>query len=312
MRVAFQIQRNALVSAAKRAADGDVAAARQLPMWSRFRIGDLSDQERARQLGQMILVAAESDAYLDLDGDPNLSYSERRSAKTSQVFRHLSDLQYPYFEREKRIRGAMAAMLYGGHPDNVLFPEDGMTLRLLLSKADAKQATSARRKTMHWLLEHYVANLPNEGKVFALPTVLDYQLPNTAQMCRIVLEHGNSPGDLAQAASVLALSGEADDVEILRPLFDRKDLIRSGFGSSYQRLGPIALLSAILLSKQDPADYGYSNVSPTPVAAFNYLEVKCPSRMSYDKILEKWQEWETSSARDEFPAPRQAIHGARL
>lgn len=311
-RIARDIRRDELLRNATAAATGNVAAARRLPMWRRFQVPGYSDQLRAKHLGRMFKVVAESQSLEELDIADDLTPSERANAEVSQAFRKLVDLEYPYFDRQQRVYGALAAMLYGGHAGCVLFAEDGMTLRLLLSKAEGKNPAEEHRALVLWLLKHYVANLPNDGKVFAFKTVLDYRLPRTDEICRIVLEHGNSPNDLALAAASLAKSGNANDVELLRDYFDRDDLIRAGIGSTYQQLGPLTLLAAVLLTGQDPSKYGYNNLLPSEVTAFDYLQVRCPSRLKYDKTKKQWEHWEKLHFREEFPPPVEAIQGERL
>lgn len=317
-RVARAIRVNTLRTNAQRAAEGDVQFARRLPMWNRFTVVGLSEQQRASQLGKMMNVVADCEAAFDAEyfdaNDDDRTRTERKSARLSRVFRNLTAMKFSYRDRSKRVNCALAALLYGGHASTVLYTEDGMTLRLLLSSAEANTArrSDVEQKTLNWLMTHYVANLPNEGKAFALPSVLQFDLPNTASMCRIILEHGVSSRELAQSAAVLSASGVPADIELLTPLFERSDMIRSGFGGRYKSLGSIALLSAILLTDQDPGRYGYSNVVRSSTKGFNYLEIKAPRGSGFDAAVERWKKWEQDVFREAPAAPVRAIIGWTL
>lgn len=313
--ISRRIQHDLLTKNSTAAIHFDLAAAQTLPMWDRFRVPNLPDEERAKQLGEMTLAIASTRA---LDGLPPLGgqYDSETSIRVmTTVYRRLTERSFSYSAREERTATALATLLFGGHPNTVLHAEDGLLLRTVLSNADAATLLrdSRRRPTIEWLVRNFVENLPNDGKVHALPTVLTHRLSHTAPLCRVVLTHSVTPNQLAQAAAALSLSGDRSDVEYLRPLLDRTHLIRSnGFGTRYVRLNDVALYASIVLTKQSPESYGLQSLPSDSSRGFNYAKVQFSSQAARARGHKKWEEWQRNEFRTPLPPPRDAIHGQRL
>lgn len=313
--IAKRIQQDLLTKSSTAAIHFDLKAAQTLPMWDRFRVPNLTDEERAKQLGEMTLAIASTQAF---DGLPLLSgqYDSETSIRVmTTVYRRLTECSFSYSAREDRTATALATLLFGGHPNTVLHAEDGLLLRTVLSNADVATLlrNSRRRPTIEWLVKNFVENLPDDGKVLALPTVLSHRLTHTAPLCRVVLTHSVTPEKLAQAAAALSLSGDRSDIEYLRPLLDRAHLIQiSGFETRYVRLNDVALYASIILTHQSPESYGLQSLPSDSSRGFNYTKVEFSSRAARVRGHKQWEEWERNEFRTPLPPPRDAIHGQRL
>lgn len=308
------IRRDHLKRLCESAIDGQIDAARQLPMWSRFHIEGITNLQRAKILG-VTLSAIPNLRLADRLDFLLQQHDRRRQAEVyTELFRRLVAVDLPYSQIDDRRNAARAALLIGGHPATILTQSDGVALGPLLSRGDVGRMMddSQERHVAEWLIRNYAQNLPDDGKVHAFPIVLRFQVRDVSEIARVVLEHGISPRPLAQAAAAVSASGTRADVALLKPLFGRPDFF--GGGGSPVRLNDVALYAAILLTNQNPQDYGFRVVPRQAPAGFDIYSLRYVrnSLQRRAAAFDKWEAWERLHFQPLIESPEDAIHGERL
>ena len=275
-------------------ADSEGKGTHNLPGWERFR-KRCGNERAARELFAE-LVRSEAGLLEALDAkSPGLSeiFSERVDALQ----------QYYYSGRREQIPASTVAalLLVGIEPEVQVDIQVGFIMYNFLTQSNSSQALSEgpQAETLRGLLEAWVARGSHEAQGYHnLSLALRYNLKNAGLALgrKVISTPGASPNALQNAAIAVGKYGEKDDMKLLEPLLNNATVCHTWSNPQFKNLikteiRDVALVMLIRMTGQEPKDYGFNLLQPTPMTVYQIYSFGFPEQADREAALAKWNAW---------------------
>jgi hypothetical protein len=275
-------------------ADSEGKGKHDLPGWERFR-KRCGNERPARELFAE-LVRSEAGLLEALDA---------KAPGLSQMFNERVDSlqQYYYSGRREQISAATVAalLLVGVEPDVQIDVQVGFIMYNFLSQSNSTQALSEgpQSETLRGLLEAWVARGNHESLgYYNLMLALRYNLKDAGLALgrKVIATHGASPNALQNAAIAVGKYGNKDDRKLLEPLLNNTTVCHTWSNPQFKNLikteiRDVALVMLLRMTEQEPKDYGFNLLQPTPITVYQIYSFGFPEQADRDAALGKWNAW---------------------
>jgi hypothetical protein len=221
--------------------------------------------------------------------------------------------------------GSCATMLFLGAVSEVDVSDSGaMLVEQLIQRPPIRErlASAAADDAIRRLVVGWLVHCPNKNESILqrrLALVSAMNLTEALPLPLAVVRGDVAPVQPTTRAAAILLVGQLGDpehVELLEPLLEDTTVCLplqaqvAGRPGAHVQLRDVALVVALQLTGQRPADYGYLYARLQPQRTFQLDSLHCENDQRREQAVEKWRAWRAEKDREARSEPQQPAETA--
>jgi hypothetical protein len=179
------------------------------------------------------------------------------------------------------------------------------------ARAEEPAAAPLRRLLAEWVQRPTVAPAAERMQIGSIFTLAECVTP-----ARQLMQEGTDDRrSLESALLLLARYGTLELVPELESRLDDETVLTTSTirgVKSETRIQDAALLAVVLLTKQEPKEYGFLNVAEHDIHGYSQTSAKLESDAARTKAQTQWRKWRALHLRPMLPFPIDAVEGFTL
>ncbi len=258
--------------------------------WDRFK-SSMGDSKSSRQLFASMQLK-ERELFLKSSG----SDAGFRDAVVDRVTRVQTELRT---RRPAKVSyETTAALLFLAADERIDLSDQMMAIVGSLIRYDdfrSKMASGNQAPQMKKLLGYWLSVPDKQGKYYRISIATQQKSGAAIQPALELIEQGGNPSQISYACAYVGMHGGKQHLPRLRRLFDQKNVIYTSRKGdkvvATTQIRDVALMSSILLTKQNMKNYGFHGTVPRTTSLYLARRNGFESEAQRNVAFKKWDAW---------------------